>query len=229
MADQEASATELAALEEELRASARDGQADDLADAVEAALRNPAAAYSHATLQAAFARYAENRKDAESRKDRDKGQRGAPAPAKAAAAAPKTVRSPAAKRADSGDVGGRSPRRRIRGRRSPSACADRRLAHGGGRAGPRGGAGGHPGKQEAPPGRGPGHAGVLASGAWARRLCPRPAGEPIPCDPVRDSSSHGESPDAYPRRMPSPTQPWPPPGQRGAADENSTVELWLDN
>ena len=99
LADEATCATELAALEEELRASARDGQADDLADAVEAALKNPAAAYSHASLQAAFARYTENKKDAESRKDRDKGQRGAPAPAKAAATAPKAVRSPAAKRA----------------------------------------------------------------------------------------------------------------------------------
>ena len=45
-----------------------------MADAVEAALKNPAAAYSHASLQAAFVRYAEN-KDAESRKDKDKGQR----------------------------------------------------------------------------------------------------------------------------------------------------------
>ena len=93
MADQEASATELAALEEELRASARDGQTDDLAEAVEAALKNPAAAYSHATLQAAFARYAENKKD------KDKDQKGAPAPARAATAAPKAVRSPVAKRA----------------------------------------------------------------------------------------------------------------------------------
>ena len=98
LADRATCATELATLDEELRASARDGQADDLADAVEVALRNPAAAYSHATLQAAFARYAENKKDAENRKDRDRGQRGAPAPAKAAAVVPKAVRSPAAKR-----------------------------------------------------------------------------------------------------------------------------------
>ena len=67
--EQTACAVELAALEEELIASARDGQADDLAEAVEAALKNPAAAYSHATLQAAFVRYAEN-KDKEKDKAR---------------------------------------------------------------------------------------------------------------------------------------------------------------
>ena len=49
-----------------------------------------------------------------------------------------------------------------------------------------------------------------------RRLRPRPAGEPIPCVLVRDSSSNEESPDVYPRRAASPTQPWPPPDAAAA-------------
>ena len=95
MEEQTACAVELASLEEELRASAKqDGQADDLAEAVEATLRNPTAAYSHATLQAAFARYAENKKD----KDKDKKDKKAPSPAQGAPEAAKVARSPGTKR-----------------------------------------------------------------------------------------------------------------------------------
>ena len=86
-----ACAEELAALEEELRSGQADNQADDLVEAVEAALKNPAAAYSHATLQAAFARYAENKKD----KVKDREGDAVRSPPKAA---PKVVRSPVAKR-----------------------------------------------------------------------------------------------------------------------------------
>ena len=85
-----ACAEELAALEEELRTGQTDNQVDDLAEAVEAALRNPAAAYSHATLQAAYARYAENKMG------KGKGEKDvARSPPKTA---PKAVRSPVAKR-----------------------------------------------------------------------------------------------------------------------------------
>ena len=88
-------AAELAALGEELRASARNGQVDDLAEAVEAALKNPAAAYSHATLQAAFARYGENKKD--KNKVKDKRDSEAPSPGLGKAAA-KAVRIPGMRR-----------------------------------------------------------------------------------------------------------------------------------
>ena len=85
-----ACAEELAALEEELRTGQADNQVDDLAEAVEAALRNPAAAYSHATLQAAYARYAENKMG------KGKGEKDAArSPPKNT---PKAVRSPVAKR-----------------------------------------------------------------------------------------------------------------------------------
>ena len=83
---------EFAALEEELRDGQAGNQVDDLAEAVEAALKNPTAAYSYATLQAAFARYAEN-KDKERGKDKESDA--ARTPQKAA---PKIVRSPVAKR-----------------------------------------------------------------------------------------------------------------------------------
>lgn len=84
---------EFAALEEELRDGQAGNQVDDLAEAVEAALKNPTAAYSYATLQAAFARYAENKKDKERGKDKESDA--ARTPQKAA---PKIVRSPVAKR-----------------------------------------------------------------------------------------------------------------------------------
>ena len=65
-------------------------------------------------------------------------------------------------------------------------------------------------------------------GAWARRLRPRPAGEPIPCVQVRDSSSCEESPDARPRREPSPTQPWPPPGVGAAGGSDGYDDSDMD-
>ena len=65
-------------------------------------------------------------------------------------------------------------------------------------------------------------------GAWARRLRPRPAGEPILCVQVRDSSSHEGSPDACPRRGSSPTQPWPLPGEGAAGGPDGYDDSDMD-
>ena len=202
----------MAALEEELRASARDGQADDLAEAVEAALKNPAAAYGHATLQAAFARYAENKKDKDKDKDRDKKDSEAPTPGKMAAGAAKVVPSPPGHEAhaSAAAAGSGSTRRRLRGKHGPDLRVDQRLGHGGGRAGRRDGGGGCFRDQEAPPGWRPWLAGAVGRGGSARRLRPRLAGGRVPCVTVRDSSDGEESLDAYPRWAVSPTQLWPP-------------------
>ena len=65
-------------------------------------------------------------------------------------------------------------------------------------------------------------------GAWARRLRPRPAGEPVPCIQVRGSSSCEESPDVRPRREPSPTQPWPLPGAEAAGGSDGYDDSDMD-